>query len=169
VGPFGPGDDDGLPGSPSTPACALVTVTPQSKAHFEPEVAAWAGTARFENTFAGFEGLGYVTGLDTLGSSVTLAIEGASAGTYSLECHVANATGSPSVVEVTSLDPDSGTQIGAARLKVPNTESWDSWQTVTTSLRLAAGDNLVVFGFGAQSTGSVNIDYVAAPVLVTAD
>jgi glucan 1,6-alpha-isomaltosidase len=149
-------------------ACVLLTVTPQSPAHFETEVGAWAGTARFENSFAGYEGSGYVTGLDTAGSSVTLAIAAASSGVYRLDCHVANGTGSLSVIEVVSLDPESGSQIGSTRLEVPSSAEWTDWQTVTLSLRLSSGDNLVVFGFGPRSVGSVNIDYVAAPVAVTA-
>jgi hypothetical protein len=149
-------------------ACVLLTVTPQAPAHFEAEVGAWAGTARFENTFVGYEGSGYVTGLDTQGSSVALAIAAASDGTYGLECRVANATGSPSVIEVVSLDPESGDKTGATRLDVPSTEEWTDWQSITVTLRLSAGDNLVVFGYGPRSTGSLNIDYVAAPVPVTA-
>jgi alpha-glucosidase len=149
-------------------ACVLLSVTQQTVAHFEPEVGAWAGTARFENTFAGHEGTGYVTGLDTQGSSVALAIAAASAGTHSLECHVANATGSRSVIEVVSLDPDSGDQIGVTRLEVPSTAEWTDWQSVSVTIRLAAGTNLVVFGYGPRSTGSVNIDYVVAPAPMTA-
>ena len=145
-------------------ACVLLAVTPQSVAHFEPEVGAWAGTARFENTFHGYEGLGYVTGLDTPASSVTLAITAASGGIYDLECHVANATGSTSVLEVVSVDPGSGDKTGTARLQVPTTSEWTEWQSISVTLRLSAGDNLVVFGYGPRSTGSVNIDYVAAPV-----
>jgi hypothetical protein len=148
-------------------ACVLLAVTPQSVVHFEPEVGAWAGTARFENTFHGYEGSGYVTGLDTPGSSVTLAIAAASEGMFGLECHVANATGSTSVIEVVSLDPDSGKQTGTARLQVPSTAEWTDWQTVAVTLRLSAGDNLVVFGYGPRSSGSVNIDFVGAPVRTT--
>ena len=148
-------------------ASVLLAVTPRSPAHFEPEVAAWAGTARFDNNFGGYEGSGYVTGLDTQGSSVTLAISVPSAGSYKLDCHVANATGSPSSIEVMALDPESGHEIGVARLAVPTTTSWNDWQNVAVTLKLARGDNLVVFGYGPRSVGSVNIDYIAAPVMVT--
>jgi hypothetical protein len=112
--------------------------------------------------------LGYVTGLDTAGSSVTLAITAPSGGIYDLECHVANARGSPSVLEVVSLDTGSGEKTGTARLQVPSTSEWTEWQSVSVTLRLSAGDNLVVFGYGPRSAGSVNIDYIAAPVRTTA-
>jgi hypothetical protein len=145
-------------------ACRLITVTPTKPANFETDVGAWAGTARFENTFAGYEGLGYTTGLDTLGSSVTLAIAAGSAGSHRLACHVANATGFASSLDVVSLDPVSGDQVGSTRLEVPSTAEWTNWQTVTVSLKLQAGDNLVVFSYGDDSTGSIIVDYVAPPV-----
>jgi len=144
-------------------ACVLLTVTPTTTAHFEPEVGAWAGTARFENYFTGYEGTGYVTGLDTAGSSVTMAISVPRTGMYSLECKVANATGSRSAIEVVAVDPLSGRENGSALLQVPTTDEWNDWQTVSTTLRLVAGDNLVMFCYGPRSEGSVNIDYVAAP------
>jgi hypothetical protein len=143
----------------------LITVTPGKAANYETEVGAWTGTARFENTFAGYEGLGYTTGLDTPGSSVTLAIAAGSAASYRLDCHVANATGSESSLDVVSLDPQSGNQVGSTRLKVPSTAEWTDWQTIPVSLKLQAGDNLVVFSYGDDSTGSVIVDYVVAPVL----
>ena len=50
---------------------SLVKVTPTARAHYEAEVGAWSGTARFDNLFDGYEGFGYVTGLDTPGAGVT--------------------------------------------------------------------------------------------------
>lgn len=147
-------------------ACVLLEVTPGAPAHFEPEVAAWAGTARFENFHTGYEGLGYVTGLDSPRSSVTFAIAVASGSSYVLGCHVANATGSESALDVVSVDPANGTRVGESRLKVPSTTEWDEWQTVPVVLRLGAGDNLVVFGYGQASSGSLNIDFVAQPTEV---
>ena len=55
-------------------ASVLLSIVPDGPAHFQADVGAWAGSARFENTFGGNEGMGYVTGLDTEGSSVAVAI-----------------------------------------------------------------------------------------------
>ncbi len=71
-------------------ASVLLSVVPQGPTHFQAEVGAWAGSARFENTFGGHEGMGYVTGLDTEGSSVAVAISVHAAGTHRLLCRVAN-------------------------------------------------------------------------------
>jgi hypothetical protein len=97
-------------------ASVLLSVVPQGPAHFQAEVGAWAGSARFENTFGGHEGMGYVTGLDTEGSSVAVAISVPKAGSRRLLCHVANATGSPSTLTVRALDPATGHVHGTATL-----------------------------------------------------
>ncbi len=55
-------------------ASVLLSVVPQAPVHFQAEVGAWAGSARFENTFGGHEGMGYVTDLENEGSSVAVAI-----------------------------------------------------------------------------------------------
>ena len=61
-------------------ASVLLSVEPQGPAHFQAEVGAWAGTAGYQNTFKGYEGNGYVTGLSTVGSSVAVAVDSKSAG-----------------------------------------------------------------------------------------
>ena len=97
VGPSGPGIDDQLPGEPARPMPrSCCRSTPRGPAQYQAEVGAWAGSARFENTFDGHSGMGYVTGLDTEGSSVAVAISAPRAGSRRLRCRVANSTGSPS-------------------------------------------------------------------------
>jgi len=53
---------------------SLVKVTPMEAIRHQADVGGLSGGARFENTFSGHTGMGYVTGLDTAGSSLTLAI-----------------------------------------------------------------------------------------------
>ena len=86
-------------------ASVLLSVVPQGAAHFQAEVGAWAGSAGFGNTFSGHEGMGYVTGLETVGSSVAVALSVPKAGSRRVVCHVANATGSPSTLTVRALRP----------------------------------------------------------------
>ncbi len=141
-------------------ASVLLSVVPADPAWFQAEVGAWAGSARFENTFPGFAGMGYVTGLDTEGSSVALAISVPSTGSRRLLCRVANATGSPSTLTVRALDPASGEQSGTALLSVPSTTAWTTWQSVPVTLTMAAGTNLVVYSVESSDQGGVNLDYV---------
>jgi hypothetical protein len=134
---------------------------PQGPTQFQAEVGAWAGSARFENTFGGHTGMGYVTGLGTAGSSVAIAISVPNAGSHRLHCHVANSTGSPSVLTVRALDPATGTVHGTATLSVPSTPAWSSWQTLPFTLTMAAGTNLVTCSVETPDQGTVNLDYLA--------
>jgi glucan 1,6-alpha-isomaltosidase len=141
-------------------ASVLLLVTPAGHAQFQAEVGAWAGSARFENTFPGHEGTGYVTGLDTEGSSVGLGIAVHGAGPHRLLCRVANSTGRPSSLTVRALDPVTGAVHGTATLHVPSTPAWTSWQSVPVTLTMAAGTNLVVLSVESSDTGAVNLDAV---------
>jgi glucan 1,6-alpha-isomaltosidase len=141
-------------------ASALVKVSPQGPPQFLAAVGAWQGTARFENTHSGYVGLGYVTGLDSPGSSVTMAIASSKGGSHVLTCHVANATGTDSTLTVTSFDPNNGHQHGSTQLKVPTSKQWTSWQDIKVKLDLGVGDNLVAFTYGDGDQGSINVNSV---------
>jgi hypothetical protein len=140
-------------------ASVLLLVAPTGTPQYQANVGAWAGSARFENTFAGHTGMGYVTGLDTVGSSVAVAIAAPRAGSRQLLCRVANSTGSPSEVTVSALDPETGKAHGTATLTVPSTQAWTSWQTVPVTLTMAGGTNLVVASVGSSDQGAVNVDH----------
>ncbi len=105
--------------------------------------------------------MGYVTGLDTEGSSVAVAVAAAHAGTRRLACHVANATGSPSTLTVRAIDPETGHVRGTGTLRVPSGPAWTAWRTESVSLDMAAGTNLVVCSVEGSDQGGVNIDYVS--------
>jgi glucan 1,6-alpha-isomaltosidase len=139
---------------------SLIKVTPHGVPRYQAEVGAWLGTARFDNTFSGYAGLGYLTGLDTPGSSVTLAMAASKAGRYTLSCHVANATGKESTLTVVSSDPRNGQRNGSARLKVPSSIHWTTWRTVSVTIDLGSGDNVVALTYGDDDRGSVHLDYV---------
>jgi alpha-glucosidase len=139
----------------------LLSVVPQGPVQFQAEVGAWAGSARFGNTFAGHTGMGYVTGLDTEGSSVAVAVSVQGAGNHRLLCRVANSSGNPSTLLVSALDPTTGSLHGTATLEVPSTPAWTSWQTVPVVLTMATGTNLVMCSVETPDQGPVNIDYFA--------
>jgi alpha-glucosidase len=142
-------------------ASVLLSVVPHGPAHFQADVGAWAGSARFENTFAGYAGMGYVTSLDTVGSTVAVAISVPGAGSRRLRFHAANSTGSPSSLTVSALDPATGQLHGTATLEVPSTPAWTTWQFVPVTLTMAAGTNLVVCSVETPDQGGVNLDYLA--------
>jgi hypothetical protein len=105
--------------------------------------------------------MGYVTGLETVGSSVTVAISVRKTGSRRVVCHVANATGTPSALTVRALDPATGHVNGTATLQVPSTSAWTSWTSVPVTLHMAAGTNLVVCSVETSAQGGVNLDYIA--------
>jgi hypothetical protein len=142
-------------------ASVLISVVPHGAAHFQADVGAWAGSAGFGNSFGGHEGMGYVTGLETVGSSVAVAIEVREAGSRRLVCRVANATGTRSALTVRALDPATGHVHGTATLDVPSASAWTSWSSVPVTLHMAAGTNLVVCGVESSDQGGVNLDYLA--------
>ncbi len=98
-------------------ASVLLKVTPSGPPQYQAEVGAWAGSARFDKTFSGHHGMGYVSGLDTVGSSVAIAMAAPSAGSVQLQCRVANSSGHPSELTVNALDPQSGNVNGTATLQ----------------------------------------------------
>jgi alpha-glucosidase len=142
-------------------ASVLLSVKPTGTAHYQADVGAWTGSARFENTFKGYEGMGYVTGLDTDGSSVTVAIASPKPGSRRLQCRVANGTGTPSALTVRALSPKTGKVHGTTVLHVPSGSDWSSWETVPMTLAMAQGTNLVMFSVESSGQGGVNVDFVA--------
>jgi alpha-glucosidase len=142
-------------------ASVLLSVVPPGPAQFQAEVGSWSGSAGFENTFGGHTGMGYVTGLDTAGSSVAVAIAVHGAGSHRLLFRVANSTGTPSELTVSALDPTTGNLHGTATLTVPSTPAWTSWQTVPVTLTMAAGTNLVVCSVETSNQGGINLDSIA--------
>jgi alpha-glucosidase len=141
-------------------ASVLLWVVPPGPATYQAHVGAWSGSARFENTFAGHRGMGYVTGLDTVGSSVAVAVSVPRARSHRLLCRVANATGGPASLTVRALEPKTGESRGTVTLHVPTTPDWTSWQTVPVTLPMAAGTNLVVLSVERSNGGAVNLDHV---------
>ncbi len=141
-------------------ASVLLSVKPEGAPQYQADVGAWAGSVRFDNNFGGHTGMGYVTGLETEGSSATVAVAVHSAGSHRVRCRVANSTGTMSTLTVQSLDPGTGKVNGTAELRVRSTSAWHSWQTVPVTLTMKAGTNLVVFSVERADQGGVNLDHV---------
>jgi glucan 1,6-alpha-isomaltosidase len=140
---------------------SLVRVTPSESIRYQAEVGGFSGTARFENTFGGHSGMGYVTGLDSMGSSLTLAIAASHAGKHTCTFRVANGTGKPASLTVASHDPETGNTHSVSHLALPASRDWSQWHNVPVSLTLEGGTNFIVTSFGAGDVGGPNLDSVA--------
>jgi hypothetical protein len=139
---------------------SLVKVTPLEAIRHQAEVGGLSGAARFENTFEGHTGMGYVTGLETTGSGVTLAIATSRAGRRDCTFRVANGTGKPASLTVAAHDPESGKLRSVGRLELEGSRDWSQWHDVRVSLVLEDGTNFITTSFGASDVGSLNLDSV---------
>jgi hypothetical protein len=139
-------------------ASSLVKVTPVQRSPYQFEVGAWTGTARFDNLFKGYTGMGYVTGLDAPGAGAGVVVSVERAGRYNFACRVANATGSRATLTASASDPDTGHVHSTSRVGVPSAARWSTWNTVRTTLALAAGDNMITLNRSDGDIGSVNVD-----------
>ena len=137
---------------------SLVRVTPSESIRHQAEVGGFSGTARFENTFGGHSGMGYVTGLDTTGSSLTLAVEASHAGSHACTFRVANGTGKAANLTVSAHDPESGRTHSAGHLELAASRDWSQWHDVPVSLTLEGGTNFIVTSFAAGDVGGLNLD-----------
>jgi len=142
-------------------ASVLLRLVPKARVPFQAEVGAWSGSAGFENTFKGYTGMGYVTGLNTVGSGVGVGIAVDHAGSHQLHFRVANSTGKKATMTVRALDPATGKAHGEAVLHVPTTSAWNTWQSVPVSLTMADGTNLVVCSVDTPGQGGINLDHIS--------
>ncbi|MGW1345592.1 carbohydrate-binding protein [Kribbella sp. NPDC002412] len=76
------------------------------------------------------------------------------AGTYDLELRVANGTGAPAPDAISIRD---GSGAVLAKLSVPDTGGWSTYQSIHTQLTLPAGDQLLTVHC---ETGGFNLDYL---------
>ncbi len=137
---------------------SLVKVTPQETVRYQAQVGALSGTARFENTARGHTGSGYVTGLDTEGSSLGVAVSVEKSGTRAVTFRVANGSGKPAGLTLTVQDAQTGASHGSGRLSLPASLSWSHWHDVSVPLHLEDGPNLVTLSVGAGDNGGPNVD-----------
>lgn len=98
-----------------------------------------------------------MTGLDSPGSSVGVAVSVEKSGLRVLSFRVANGTGGPVGLTVTSQDSHTGATHGSGHLSLGASLSWSDWHDVSVPLHLAAGTNLVVLSVGSD-TGGPNVD-----------
>ena len=139
----------------------LLRVVPSRRSPFQAEVGAWSGSAGFGNTFKGYTGMGYVTGLTGLGSGVGVGIEVHHGGSQRLHFRAANATGKDATMTIRALDPQTGKAHGDALLQVPHTPAWKTWQSIPVDLNMAAGTNLVVCRVETPGQGGINLDSIS--------
>ncbi|MGH3648912.1 MAG: CBM35 domain-containing protein, partial [Micromonosporaceae bacterium] len=104
---------------------------PSPTSRYEAEDGVCDGTV--DSDHAGFSGTGFCNTTNVTGSYVEWTVTAASAGTYRLTFRFANGTTANRPMGLTVNGA------GAGAVDFPGTGAWTSWQTVTTTVTLAAG------------------------------
>jgi hypothetical protein len=146
--------------SPSpTPSTSPTTGGPPPPNRFEAESGTCDGT--IDNNHLGFSGTGFCNTTNAVGSTLTLPVSVASAGTYALKVHYSNGTTADRPM---SIAVNGATVV--ANQSFPVTASWDTWADATVSANLNAGTNTLLFT-STTAGGGPNIDYVDVNPTVT--
>ena len=140
-----------------------ITVTPPGApppaGTLEAESAELAGGTRVETDHAGYTGSGFVGGFTdgNRGAARVTFRPNAAAGTATLGLRYANGTGAAKTLSL-YLDGTFTTRVDLAA-----TASWDSWETRTDTVAVAAGSTLS-YRFDTADSGNVNLDNLAVSV-----
>ncbi len=144
-------------------ACRLVHVVPaESTKRYQAAFAAWGGGANFNNNHTGYSAMGFVDKLEAAeaGSSVTFAVQAATAGSHSVNYRYSNGNGSTSTLSVEVLGASRNVITSPFQVSFAATADWNTWATVSGTLTLAAGLNLITVSRTAGDTGAVNLNYL---------
>ena len=126
---------------------------PVAVTRFEAEQATiFHGT--IDSDHPGFTGTGFVNNTNEIGSFVEWAVTSATAGSTTLTIRFANGTTVNRPMDITL----NGTLI-ADELSFPGNGNWDSWQTTSLPVTLAAGPNLIR-ATGTTANGGPNLDHL---------
>jgi alpha-glucosidase len=133
----------------------LVKVTPDTTSRYQAAFAAWGGGAGFGNTVAGHEAMGYAhIGAD--GASVTFAVGARAAGTYRIALRYSSETGGTLTLGAEKPDHTVVTRPG----KVDFPATGGSWATMSGTVKLAAGDNLITVVRAPGDTGTIALNHI---------
>ncbi len=125
------------------------------------ENAALTGGTTVASNHPGFLGTGFVAGYEQAGATTTWTVHNvAQDGDAVLSVHYANFRASDG--QVTSRTLSLGVNGGqTSTVTFAPTMGWDSWNTLTQTIHLKAGDNTVALSCGSSDSCRVNIDAIA--------
>jgi alpha-glucosidase len=136
----------------------LKLIPKTNKKVYQTEVATYQGGAIFDNEQMGYDGFGYLTGLDKKGSKVTIAIEAPEAGKFPLAIKYGNGKEEASTLSLFVEDKKMNVTHAPTTVSFPSTK--DKWGTVEELVQLNEGLNLLTLEFTDQDSGSVLLDSI---------
>jgi len=146
-------------------ASQLVHVVPTSRSvnTYQAAFANWGGGAMFNNNHTGYAAMGFVDNLQAAnaGAAVTFAIDAPTAGTYTITYQYANGTGSTSTMTVGVGDEPGNVVMSPITVNFPSLDTaWTTWGSVTGTVTLTGGTNLITVARTSSDTGAVNLNYI---------
>jgi trehalose/maltose hydrolase-like predicted phosphorylase len=124
----------------------------------EAENAILSGGASVAKDHSGYTGTGFVGNLYH-GATVTSIVTVPKDGQYQVGIQYANWTGGQSAPYLTETRTVSLIAGGATQqVQLPVTGSWDTWATVTATISLPAGNDVVQLAVEPSDSGSINLD-----------
>ncbi|MEU4172265.1 TIM-barrel domain-containing protein [Streptomyces sp. NPDC026665] len=108
----------------------------------------------------GHTGSGFAAGFEGTGSSASADIDVKDGGSYQFDLRYANSRGGDGQTRTRTLTltVDGG---APQTIALPVTANWDTWNTTSASVRLAAGHHTLALTRTAADSGDVNVDSVA--------
>ncbi|TKA01689.1 carbohydrate-binding protein [Actinacidiphila oryziradicis] len=144
-------------------ASRLVHVVPaETTKRYQAAFAAWGGGANFNNNHTGYSAMGFVDKLESAeaGANVTFAVQATTAGSHTVNYRYGNGNGAAGTVTV-EVEGAARNVIGAPQtVSFPATADWNTWATVSGTLTLAAGLNLITIARTASDAGAINLNYI---------
>lgn len=144
-------------------ASRLVHVVPaESTGRYQAAFAAWGGGANFNNNHSGYSAMGFVDKLEaaSAGASVTFAVQSATAGGHTIDYRYANAGGAAATMTVAVESAGRDVITNPFQVSFPALADWDTWGTVSGTVTLAAGLNLITVARTSQDTGAINLNHI---------
>jgi hypothetical protein len=129
------------------------TNPPPSGTLFEAETGTLSAGGTFDSNHTGFTGTGFANPANAVGAYVDIPVTADTAGTRTLTFRYADGSSAarPATISV------NGTSHGT--LNFPTTANWDTWATVSITVPLKAGANVIRVA-GNTAAGDANIDSV---------
>ncbi|WP_432841281.1 CBM35 domain-containing protein [Dactylosporangium sp. CA-092794] len=138
-------------GNVNLDSLAVTEVTPPPAGGAELETAFLSGGAAAAASIAGYSGTGYATGFTTAGARVIRTVNVTAAGSASVALRYSNTSGGTKTLSAYVNGIRSG-QVSMA--------AGSGWQSVTQTLPLRAGLNLIGYQYDAGDSGNVQLDSV---------
>ena len=146
-------------------ASQLVHVVPTgvSVNTYQAAFANWGGGAMFNNNHTGYAAMGFVDNLQAAnaGAAVTFAVDAPTAGTYAITYQYANGTGSTSTMTVGVGDEPGNVVMSPLTVDFPSLDTaWTTWGSVSGTVTLTGGTNLITVARTSTDTGAINLNYI---------